>query len=854
MIYLDEMKRQVFGYIVFLLLAFIPSLWSSTIPDSVEVIAPDSVSEIKKSSGSDLKGPVHYKADTILFSVDRRYTYLIGNAEISYTNMTLKASSITVDWNNSSLFATARMDSVDSLGNPVFSGIPTFTEKGSEPMMGIEMTYNFRTRRGTVLEGKTKMEPGYYRGSRIKKIGDKTILVRNASFTSCDLPDHPHFYFHTDKAWVTMNEKLAGKPVVLYIADIPVFYLPGIFLSLKRDRHSGIIFPKYGISAYGGRYLKDFGFYWAINDYMDATLLSSFYDRRGFVFSGSFNYKLRYRLDGNVSAQYSPRDLITGAKRQEYRINFRHNQTISETANLNAGGSFVSSKNFINQVDNLELIYNQNLITTVNFTQRLPGLNSSINIGLNRSENLQTGNVSQTFPRVSFSLPSRSLGGKNSQGLLGTLRYNYSTNLESQYTKTRTISGADTGYTTVTRSRWDHQINLSSSFRLLRFFNLSPSVNWKELWVPEYRDYYLNPVTGNIEYRKKKGFKARHTYSASLNFRTTLYGLFEIPFGPLKYIRHKMDPSVSFQYTPDFSARSFGYFEEIADTSGNVVKKDIFEDYGQTPLSRSQSLNFSLSNFFQGKMIRDGKEKKIDLFSWNLSTSYNMLADSLKWNDIFSSVSTSLGKGLQLNGSMVHSLYEAGTSGSGRRNRWYASSHTVPLRFVRANASFGFTISSDMFKAKEEDKKEPASPESTADDELEQNQWQNVGGISFLINENRLDQIRQTDVSWNFAFRFAYTYDRSNILQPRKTFTTNINSTIVPTKNWKVNLRTDLNVIRKTINYMEFLIYRDLHCWEMNFTWRPLPYSFYMFEIRVKASMLRDIKYDKRSRSSRAFY
>ncbi|MCK5078096.1 MAG: LPS-assembly protein LptD, partial [Calditrichia bacterium] len=254
--------------------------------------------------------PISYNADSIQFSVSKKTTYLSGNAKIKYGKTTLTAEKIAIDWNNSELRAEAVQDTVDSLGFPVYKGIPHFEEKGTEPMEGLRLTYNFDTKRGRIWEGTTEMDPGYYRGVNIKKIGDKTMLIKDGYFTSCDHKNDPHFFFHSKKMWMRVGKKMVAKPIVLYIADIPIFYFPLAYMSLQKSRRSGIILPKYGQSTHG-RYLKDFGYYWAMNDYMDMTLRSTYYDKGLWVYSGNYRYLKRYLLGGSVSGDYSPKDINT---------------------------------------------------------------------------------------------------------------------------------------------------------------------------------------------------------------------------------------------------------------------------------------------------------------------------------------------------------------------------------------------------------------------------------------------------------------------------------------------------------------------------------------------------------------
>lgn len=844
------LKRTDIFQSIFFFLVFISALTAQSADTliasaSVDTTAIDTMITEKKS---ELEGPVHYKADTIEFSIDRKITYLKGNSKIEYQNMALTASRITIDWSNSELTAVATIDSLDSLGNPVYMGIPEFTEKGEEPMNGIVMTYNFKTRRGRVKEGYTKMSPGYYKGDKIKKIGNKTILVKDGIFTSCENIHDPHYYFYSKKMWVKMNDKMAGKPVILYIADIPVFYLPTIFMSIKRERRSGIILPSFGESGFGGRYLKNFGFYWAINDYMDATLLSTYYEKRGFVYSGNFRYKLRYKLNGRINADYAPKDVITGEQRQRYRISFSHSHKVSETIDINASGSFQSDQR-VNQdlYDNLDIILNQDLTTTVTMRKRFTGINSSLNLNLYRNENLVTGKIDQTLPRLSFSL--RREFGKAGKSPFGVVSVNYSTSAEARYRK---YLQSDSVFKEETTRRWDHIISITNSVKLFKYFNLLPNINFSELWVNEYRDYFLVDSSNTLDYVKRKGFRARHTFRTGVSLNTTMYGLFEVPFGPLKFIRHKLTPSVSFSYVPDFSTDFYGYVEQIKDTSGNVLKGDRFADFGATPTNKSQNIGISIRNFFQGKYFKDGEEKKIDLFNWNLNTSYNMLADSLKWSDINSSINTSVFKNVRLTGGMTHSLYETNTDGTGKRDKFYYEDNGLPLRFVRANASFGFTLNSDMFASEEEQTKEKKDKNEELE-ELETEKIQQVGGISYVVEENKLNQLKTTETKWTANFNFSYNYNKANINKPVKSFSLQSNVNFQLTKNWKINYNAGFDLEKKDINYQEFLIYRDLHCWEMSFTWRPTPYNFFSFKINVKSSVLKDLKLTKRSSGARVY-
>ncbi len=833
--------------------------------DSLQAVNSNNIDTLKNASSakSSITAPIFYKADSIELSASNKITYLRGHSEIKYQKMVLTAEKITIDWDTSLITAEAVTDTVDSLGYPVYKGIPRFEEKGTEPMEGLKLTYNFETRRGRVWEGTTEMDPGYYRGVNIKKIGDQTMLIKEGYFTSCDHKNHPHYYFRSKKMWMRIGKKLVAKPIVLYIADIPVMYFPLVYMSLQRNRRSGILIPKYGNSDAYGRYLKDFGFYWAMNDYMDMTLRSTYYDKGIWVFSGNYRYLKRYSLGGSISADYSPKDIITGERRERYKIAFRHKQEIKlidipglrflAPLSINASGQFQSDKTFNKQYySSIDDRLNQEMVTSVSLRKKIPGLNSSLNISFYRNENLQTGNISRKFPQASFSLPSRQLGGKGKHWY-GNITYNYRTKLTENYTKTY---DSDSTFTENSRKGWQHSLSVRATQKILKYISVAPNANFNELWVNEYRDYQWIDSLNSAIYEKKRGFKARHTFDLGISAKTTLYGLFELPFGPMKLIRHKMEPSVTYTWVPNFSEEKYGYTEHFIDSTGLEKSYDIFADnpYGGTPSSESKRFRFSLNNLFQGKIInKDGNEKKLDLLKWNLSTSYNMLADSLQWSDLSSRINTTI-KWFKLTGSMGHSFYERRSTGSGNRDQFYGENHNFPLRFLYAKFNTGFTLSSSLFSKK---KPEKQNSENKEEDGLSEFSSSTKLKDSYQRNEYSLDKLRKSNTSWKSSFSLSYTYDKRDINNIKKIFGINSNITLQLTKNWKILYRANMDIFEKKLQYQEVTVFRDLHCWEMYLRWQPQrpgsSYSFYEFRINVKASALKDLKLTKHGYGSTVY-
>ncbi len=786
-----------------------------------------------------LQGPVKYSADFISLADSGNVIILIGNAKLKYMDMTLTAAYIRLNQRKKTLFAKGLPDSIAADGTPVIRGKPVFTEKGQEPMTGDQIEYNFSTKRGKIIMGKTKMEPGFYRGRQINRIADSTLLVRDGIFTSCSYIDHPHYYFKSNRIRIKIKDKIIARPITFYIADIPLAWFPFAIFPNKRGRHSGIVIPKYGEGAASGRFLRGFGYYWAPNDYFDAAFLMDFYDRIGLAYRTQMRYKIRYKLNGRFNAEYFPRDPVTGRHVERWRFRFEHAQTIEPGWRITGNGSFSSDKQFARQLSpNMNDRLNQNI--TSHLTVHKQWGQKSLTISASHNENLQNGNVSYTAPSISFSYPSKSLYELITGKKMGAQRSWYQniyfqsrSQFISKGSKT-VLNDSTVRYAQSQGAR--HQFSFRASMKIFKYFNVNPSININEDWVDQIATARYDTLSKKIIITKKRQFAARHTFSSSFQLRTTLYGLFEPNIGPLKFIRHKLNPSISFNYTPDFSSPFFGYFTRI-DTNGTVVKIDKFQysPYGGTPTSQSQSISISLGNLFQGKLIdQDGKEKKINLLTANFSTGYNFLAPNFKWRNISSRFQTTiLGKSISF--STTHTFYKIG-----KDYRLIDELNTIPT-LINAYTSFNFRITEKTFQKKKEKKKAVADTVAThrKDEGILKTSFQDMN------DETYITQAKKVNLPWSLSFNFSYNYNRLQPAKDRHRIGLSSNASIQLTKNWKISWSAVFDVKNRKIASQNFSIYRDLHCWEMSFNWQP-EIGYYFFQINIKASALQDIKLTKR--------
>ena len=810
----------------------------SSINDSTAL--PDTTLKRKKA---DLEGPIRYWSDSVFVSREENKIYLFGNAKIIYLNMTLEAARITIDQDDHYLTAVPAIDTVDSSGKIKYKGIPVFTEAGDEPIYGDSIFFDIKTKRGKVTHGKTKMPPGYYKGMAINKIGEKTYLIRNGYFTSCEYIDDPHFYFRSEQMRMVPNDKIVARPVYLYIADVPLLAIPfGVFPN-KRGRRSGLLVPTYGESDYAGRHLRDIGFYWAPNDYFDALLTTDFYDKIGFTYSSRINYAKRGVLGGYVSGYYLPRDPNTGSESHRWALSMSHNQTIDPTMRLSATGRFQSDKTLARDLSpDIEVRTNQSLYSTFTLSKNWPGTRNSLSLNASRNENLQTGNWDYTLPNLKFTRQQTSLletiTGKKSRGKkkwYNDIMFSYNSDLLHRGSKT--LQPADSSFKYDSQQGIQHSLGLNSPFKVFKYFNLSPNFNYREVWVDEINVPRTNPETGIVEKSTTKQFAARRTFSTGASMRTTLYGMFEPHIGSLKAIRHKMDPSISYSWTPDFSDPSYGYFSYYTDTLGRGQKMDKFatSPYGGTPTSRSQRMNISINNLFQAKVGEGDEERKIDLFTLTLNTAHDFNRDSLKWSNLSSSFRATPIKGVSITMGATHSLYQI--SNNRTVDNFLLTSGKLPqLLDFSAGSSFGLNSAMFMKEENEEEEEEEYPEDNYYND--------NMMGASNIREEKNRERYaaKNLNMDWNTSISINYRYNRLN---KSKSFNLNPTASLKLTRNWKISWNAGLDLVDWEIIHQSFSIYRNLHCWEMSFNWQPI-YGYFHFQINVKASELKDLKLEKK--------
>ncbi len=766
------------------------------------------------------------------------------NAWVRYRGMEIRAAKITIEQPKKLMTAEALPDSVDSSGRVhKWKGRPVFTE-GSESFTGDVMEYNFDTRRGRVVMGETKMQEGIYYGREIRKIGDSTLYVRGGRFTSCDIQE-PHYYFRTEQLKIEMREQVVAKPVILYIHEVPIFAIPyGVFPN-KTGRRSGLIPPSYSETPREGRQLRNFGYYWAPNDYLDAVGQVDYLDKAGYIFRGGTRYAKRYAFSGSAQFSYSSLSYITGEKTRLWNFDATHSHTITERSNLNADIHYVSNKNFYQYTSiNQQQILNRQVRTNVVYNASYDW--GSLSGSLQQSRNLDNGQRDFTFPNVTVSKSSAALFAKPANESrpdrwYETIRYNYSANALR-----KEIQANDTAVT-LSAIGMNHTGGLSAPFKVLKYVNLSPNFNFQETWFDR-RQQNFRLTSGNRETSDTvRSFFARHTFSTGITASTKLYGMMNPDIFGLKTLRHVLTPSVNMTYQPDFSSKQWGYWEHVRDSTGRVRRFDRYRGnilFGGTPAGRVLSMGFNLANIFQAKYLRvrtmtdstgtgksNHEEAKIDLMNWNSGISYNFEAEQFKLSTLNSSLSVSndLAKNISLSMSTVHDFYRFDRT----LNRRIDKLNKIP-RLISMTVTAGFSLNGGESTGASQ-----PQTQTTAYNPVTPGGAGTVYGERFVPQSQSLPE----GVPWNARMDFNYDINKSNPKQVSKNFGVNVNSGLKLTEKWQVSYTARYDIQNKKLVSHSFSFMRDLHCWEMRLEWSPMgPAAGYFFIVQIKAQNLRDIK------------
>ena len=813
--------------------------------------AQDDIDTLLHVSPNAIDNIIKYNArDSVSMDLSSRSATLYGDGHIDYDSMVLKAERVVVDFDRKILTAHGQPDTADGVvGRPFFL-------QGAAEYHADTITFNYSTKKGIINGVITQEGEGFLHGHKVKKLNDTVMYLSGGSYTTCNYA-HPHFAINFTKSKLITGDKIVTGPAWLSIEDVPTpIALPFAFFPITHTRRSGVLIPSYGWMNYRGYYLKDGGYYFALGDNWDLSLLGDIFTNLSWAVEARSNYYKRYKYRGAFDVRYGITyegirgDSNTFSSFSDFKVTWTHNQdpkanpTSRFSANVN-----LQSRNYNRNTTNRNDYFNSTTTSSISFTT---SLGSYLNLAASAREsyNVQTGVMNIKLPSISLS--SVTLYPLRRRNPIGGYRWWENISLSYVLNAENNVTAVDS--LLFERSTLDamqygihHSIPLSSTVKLLRFFNWTNSLTYNERWHwSTIRQNYDN-TTGTVTVDTVRGFAANRDFNISSSLSTRVYGMFQFRKGPLKALRHVINPSVSFSYHPDFGRESYGWWRQYTDTNGYVHRYSIFQNslYGGPPDGESGSIRFAVGNNLEVKVQNPfdsaAEVHKVTLLeNLNLSISYDLARDSLNWSSLSISGRTTLFRTLVINYSGSFSPYVIDTLGRLHNQfLWEKERRLFRADNSTWSAQVSYSFNNNTFRR--DGAKSQGHPTAT----ILQTPY-NYNPV--LMTGGYVDFSVPWNISLNYNFSYVNTFVAREMNMSHQTIRSiSLSGNVTFTKNWKVAMTTGYDFVGKGMSYTTVDIYRDLHCWEMRFSWMPFGYyrSWY-FQINIKADALRDVKYDKR--------
>ncbi|HKW51908.1 MAG TPA: putative LPS assembly protein LptD [Candidatus Eisenbacteria bacterium] len=754
---------------------------------------------------------VRYSGTEIDYDVKQGTVDILGSADVVYKEMHLTANRITFD---------SKTNRMRAEGDPVLVD-------GKDRITGDTMTYDLNSRQGTVYEGRTVYDRGFIYGERVRKVSENVLDVVNGTYSTCDL-EETHYHFQSSRMKVYLQDKVIARPVVFYIKRIPVLALPFYVFPIKPGRHSGFQLPQveFGSSKTGGKFVRNMGYYWAINDYMDATAWFDYYQASSWVTHGQYRYHKRYGYQGQINSSYENQFTSVGTNRWDLIGN--HYQTLGSNFALTAQANLTNSSDFRrdpNLGNNVLTRIQRNLRSNLSLQKGWSG--GSFSSGLLQTQDLDAEpgglKIQQQLPSVTFRINSRPIGhparGQDPARLpwLASTTYSFSTTglYERKEYETFTRYTFDTLGVAVDSTKVDsldaraatrYDFGLSDIRTLLGFIRMSPRFTYSGVYYSRDQSGARNQLGG--------------VWGAGVGVNTSIYGTFRTSIGPLRALRHVITPSASFGYQPKNNSLLF------RDSAGLLRQR--FDGVSGINLSGGEAkrVDFGLANDFHAKWGDPTQPKVLNnLIQLNTRGSYNLLAKKSGAKPL-SDLSTSLRlrpiQRSDFDFNFVHNPYD------GRLLQFSAStglSFQGQSKYAEAGNEFSDEPGADAVQAPT-----PLSPQG----------------------------LTTTSLPWVFAASISYSGSRGRATGGGYTTwgsSASLNGTagLNPSKNWRVDYQWQFDVKRGQMVSQFFSVKRELHCWEMQFT-RSISGSVsdeYYFKINVKS--LPEVYYERGSKGLRGF-
>jgi lipopolysaccharide assembly outer membrane protein LptD (OstA) len=845
-------------------------------PDSL-IINKENFTEIKDTTKKDslpklekkslLEGKIKYTAeDYTKIDQKNKLLTLYNKAELYYQDIELKAGIIVMNYEKDEVYAGRIKDSTGT-----YTQLPVF-KQGSNVVEPDSIRFNTKTQKALIWNSRTDQGEFRVKAEITKKENDSVYFLKKARFTTSKDIENPEYYFQTNKIKLVPKQKVVTGLTNMVIADVPTpIAIPFAFFPMTETSQSGLIVPTFQDTRRQGYSLQNGGYYLALSDYYDLAIMGDYYTNGSWALRFESSYAYMYKFRGNFNIRFenliqSERGFPDYSKSKIYNIQWSHSQDAKSnpssrfSASVNLGSSTFFQQS-LNQV-NIGSALNNNLSSSISYSKTfnsVPQVNMSLTATHN--QNSRTQEINMTLPTLQVNVdrifPFAPKDGAK-KGFFKNINLQYNlrgenriATTDSLFFKPEMFRDANVGF--------QHSIPLSTNFKVFKYFSVSTSANYNEVWYLKTINRSFDSESNNVVTEDVNGFDAFRTYSFSSSVGTTIYGTFN--FGETKKIqaiRHVMRPSVSHSYTPSFEQ----YFDTYAtDGSGRMAEYTRFEQgiFGAPSNNYANNLGFNLSNTFEAKMTdKDSTKvepKKVMLLNQlNFSTSYNMAADSLRWNPVRMSGGTALFDN-KMNINFGATLDPYAINAAGRRiNTWNIDNGGSLFRMTSANMTINYSLSSEGNKKNNENSQ--GARNGGREDDLfgtntdfsDRRQSQFEDDKIEDADKDKASEFYNAKLPWDLTFAYSLTYGNNNREKKITGNSVMISGNLDLTPRWKIGVSSGYDFVQQGVTFTQLRFERDLLSWRMDFNWAPFgDFASWGFFIGIKSSVLSDIKWDKRA-------
>lgn len=845
------------------------------------IMRVDSIELMKNAS---IQVPAFSKAkDSLIesFADGHRIMKYYGDVTVEYDNMTITADYMRYDIDEQTVFACGTIDPAtgELKGNPVMKD----KSQGNKEYEMKEVTYNFKSKKAFIKNMVTSEAEGIIRGRNIKMEPDQSINITKGKYTVCDC-EEPHYYLHLTAAKVMTKPRQntvfgPAWPVVEGVPLFPIVLPFGFVPKLPNSRASGILFPTFGEEQARGFFVKDFGIYIPIGNYVDIALTGSYYSLGSWGVDFNSRYKWNYHFSGNISLTYSYDQVgIKGEPDFNASTNFKVAWSHSADSKAHPGQTFSASVNFSSPGNSR---YNSHSVTEALNNQTQSSIsfsrnwNGKFNLSINalHSQNSKDSSYAITLPNLTFSVSKfypfkrKNRVGKEKFYEKFSLSYNTTFQNKANFKASDLKQG---GFLDRIQNGMSHSFSIGlPNFTLLRYININPSISYGMNWFFTSKEKFYNEETGQVE-EKKKGFfgdfGATHTYSGSVSMDTQIYGTFN--FGKhrkVQAIRHIIKPSVSFSYSPEKGTYFNGWRSlYYTDNQGNAKKLDynIYEGQMNSVPGKGQaaSMRINIGNNLEAKIrdLRDttgtGSKKVKILDQLNISTGYDFIQK--KMDNVGITFNTNVFGKVGINGNLNFNPYAVDEKGQLTKEFAITKGQGL-LRLTNASFSMSYSLSGKGTINGNDGSKEGNKGSSGSSMPVYNKIFYHPltgeyipGGWVYYMNPNSPWSLNAS-LSFNYAKAYQYNSKEQALkVNHNISATLSLNGSVKITPALSLNVTSGVDLKEMKITTTQISASYDLHCFNIQFSWVPMgKWQSWNFCIAANASALADLLRFRKSNS-----